>query len=913
MKRFLQCGIFVLLTLYTTKLEAQSCFNVSAGNDTTISCLQNTLDLKARIPDIKTTETYSVISIPYTPYPYKTPGGTEDPLVYADDHFSDSFALPFPFCFYGNTYKKICVGSNGVITFDIANNANKQEAFELNNGDTIPFAGNFPDNPYTFYAPKASIFLAYYDMNPLTSPAPPERKIEWRVEGTAPCRRFVVSYFHIGYYSVGSCPNTAANLCTMQAVLYEGSGIIDVFYQNKPVCFGSQNGLSIAGVQDWNQAKAVTPPGKNGTVWAAVNEGYRYVPSGTTSLLDSVSLFKNGTWLTTGTTTSLGNGELEATFAGIIQPEDSMSYVVRAFYRQCDNAVVETEGSDTIIVYKTLNPITTNITTAACPASGNGQITITSPVGANIEYSSDGITWQTSPVFNLPAGAYTIIARVIGTLCTGQTNAVITSPLPFISNGVTKNLLCNSQNIGEVTFSPSGSTPPYEFSADGGITYQTSGTFTGLAAGTHIFRIRNSLGCTQDTSIIITQPALLTIDATATPSTCAGNDGLISITGGGGVPAYQYSIDNGISYQALNNFLIPPGIYNNIVIKDANGCTANTAAIVSLNDTMRLTLGPDSTICAGSSITLLPQTNALTDTYKWTPALGLNYDTIKNPVASPTDTSQYILTAKWGICQRTDTVIINILHKPVAHAGRDTSICSKTFALLNGNASDLSGTVNYTWSPSANVTPPNTASAVATPDSTQLYILTVTDNYGCNFSVSDSILVTMQPPVAAFAGNDTNAILGRAHQLMGSGGSNYLWSPAGPLDNPFIQNPNAKLYNDTYFSVLVTDSIGCTGTDNVFIKVYEGPNYYVPNTFTPNGDGLNDIFRPIPVGIQNTMYFRVFDRYGNLMYQTNKWLDGWDGTYNGKKSSTGTYVWMIKGTDKNGRIVEMQGTVILIR
>ena len=913
MKRFLQCGIFILFTLFTAKLEAQSCFNVSAGNDTTISCLQNSLDLKARIPDIKTTETYSVIPIPYTPYPYKTPGGTEDPLVYADDHFSDSFALPFPFCFYGNTYSKICVGSNGVITFDIANNANKQEAFELNNGDSIPFAGNFPDDPFTFYAPKASIFLAYYDMNPATSPAPPERKIEWRVEGTAPCRRFVVSYFHIGYYSVGACPNTAANLCTMQAVLYEGSGIIDVFYENKPVCFGSQNGLSIAGVQDWNQAKAITPPGKNGTVWAAVNEGYRYVPSGTTSLLNRVELYKNGVPVSTGTTAPLGNGELEATFAGIIQPEDSMSYVVRAFYRQCDNAAVETEGSDTIIVYKTLNPITTNIIPAACPASGNGQITITSPVGANIEYSSDGITWQISPVFNLTAGTYTIIARVTGTLCTGQTTAVITSPLPFVSNGITKNLLCNSQNIGEITFSPSGSVPPYEYSADGGITYQASGTFTGLAAGTHIFRIRNSLGCTQDTSIIITQPALLIVNTAANPSTCAGNDGLISITGGGGVPAYQYSIDNGISYQALNTFSVPAGTYNNIVIKDANGCTANTSAIVSLNDTMRLTLGPDSTICAGSSITLLPQTNALTDTFRWTPALNLNYDTAKNPIASPTDTLQYILTAKWGICQRADTVVINVLHKPVVYAGRDTSICSKTFALLNGNASDLSGTVNYAWSPAANVVPPNTASAVATQDSTQLYILTVTDNYGCNFSVTDSILITMQPPVAAFAGNDTNAILGRAHQLTASGGSNYLWSPAGPLDNPFIQNPNAKLYNDTYFSVLVTDSIGCTGTDNVFIKVYEGPNYYVPNTFTPNGDGLNDVFRPVPVGIQSTMYFRVFDRYGNLMYQTNKWLDGWNGIYNGKKASAGTYVWMIKGTDKNGRIVEMQGTVILIR
>ena len=83
-----------------------------------------------------------MVSIPYNPYPYKTVTGTEDALVYDDDHFSDSFALPFPFCFFGNTYSKTCVGSNGVITFDIALNANKIEGYFMNPGDSIPFAGN---------------------------------------------------------------------------------------------------------------------------------------------------------------------------------------------------------------------------------------------------------------------------------------------------------------------------------------------------------------------------------------------------------------------------------------------------------------------------------------------------------------------------------------------------------------------------------------------------------------------------------------------------------------------------------------------------------------------------------------------------------------------------------------------------
>ena len=834
MRKFLLL-FFLVFFISTFRLSAQSCFSVAAGNDTTISCLQLCLNLKARVPDIKSTEDYQVISIPYTPYAYTTPGGTTDPLVDADDHFSDSFFLPFPFCFYGNTYNKLVVGSNGVLTFDVLTNAKTDESFVINGSNNIFYAGGVPNDIFTFYAPRASIFLAYYDMNPATSPA--GHKIEWRVEGAAPCRRFVVSYFQIGNFETGPCPN-ATNLCTMQAVLYEGSGIIDVFYENKPVCTAYQGGLAIAGVQNWDQNQAVTPPGKNGTVWTSIKEGYRYVPSGSTSLLDSVSLFKNGVWVATGVTTPLGNGELEATFSNVCQNVDSMSYVVRAFYRQCDNSAIQTEGSDTIIVYKTLNPVTAIITNVLCNGTATGKITVTNPLAPNVEYSiNGGASWQTSPVFNnIPAGSYTVLARVVASLCGGST------------------------------------------------------------------------------TVTVTEPPVLTSFAIPSFATCANNDGTINITAGGGTPAYQYSINNGISYQAGNVFSnLPVGNYNNIKVKDANGCISNTSAVVVLKDTMRLELGPDSTICFGTKITLLPQTNAQTDTFKWVPATYLDYDTAKNPVVSPNDTTKYYLTAKWGICQRKDSITINILHKPVAYAGKDTTICYKTNATLFGSASNLSGTVNYSWSPPDSLNTPNAAITIARIDTTRKFTLTVTDNYGCNFSVTDSMWVFMQPLLVVFAGNDTNAIINRPHQLLASGGVNYVWSPVGPLNNPFIADPLAILNADTYFRVVVTDAIGCTDDDTVFIKVYEGPMYYVPNAFSPNGDGTNDIFRPIPVGIRSTEYFRVFNRYGELMFQTNKWLDGWDGNLKGKKAASGTYVWMVKGIDKNGRVVEMKGTVILVQ
>ena len=821
MKKVLLFSILLAFSVFThTALNAQSCFNVAAGNDTTISCLQSCLDLKARIPDVRTTDDYQVVSIPYQPFPFINPGGILVDPTYRDDRWSPVITLPFTFCYFGQNYTQCVVGTNGVISFDLSNTG-------FNN-----FVVNVPIPSATY--PRAVIMGPFHDIDPddaTTSPQQPDRKMEYIIVGTAPCRKFVLNFHKVPYYQ---CP---AELVTQQIVLYEGSGIIDMFLKDKPIACGAStnNGRAIMGIQNWNRDNWAAVPFRNNSVWSATNEGWRFIPSGTTSLLDSVALYKNGSWVATGTTVPLGNGELEATFSPICQSEDSMSYVVRAFYQQCDNPAVQTEGSDTMIVRKTLNPLNVTATDALCNA-GNGTITINTPTAANIEYSIDGSTWQTSPVFNAPAGSYTVLARIIGSLCGGSATAAIA------------------------------------------------------------------------------EPTALTLTSTSAASDCSNKTGTITLTAGGGTPGYEYSIDNGITYQLSDQFLnLAIGNYNSLIIKDANGCLRSTTESVALLDTMNLELGADSTICFGTTITLIPQTNALTDTFKWTPAATLNYDTAKNPIASPTDTTKYFLTAKWGVCQRTDSITINVLHKPVAYAGSDTTICYKTNATLFGSASNLSGTVNYAWSPPDSLNTPNAASTIARIDTTRKFTLTVTDNYGCNFSVTDSVMVFMQPLLVVFAGNDTNAILGRPHQLQASGGTNYVWSPTGPLNNPFIANPLAILYNDTYFHVQVTDAIGCIDDDDVFVKVYEGPMYYLPNAFTPNGDGLNDIFRPVPVGIRSTDYFRVFDRYGAMLFETRQWMQGWDGTLKGKPAALGTYVWMIKGIDKNGYVVEMKGTVILLR
>jgi len=915
-------SVLLLFVLIRSVLWGQSCFNVNAGKDTTLPCTQVFIDLKAKIPALRSSEDYIPVSINYAPYPYTSPTGNELKNLYADDVFSNIINLPFTFCFYGSNYNQISIGSNGVFTFDVAANAGKEESYVLNYArpefDTLPYAGGTADDKQTFYAPRASIFLGYYDMDPTPSQSPPERKIEWRLEGNAPCRKLVISYYHVAYYHGGNASSCTNLNCTMQAVLYEGTGLIDVFYERKPSCKSWYDGRAIAGLQNWDQDEYVALPNgkagdKNGTVWTAINEGYRYIPNGTKPLLKRVELYKNNVLVTAGTTVDLGNGELEATFKDVFQVEDSMSYEVRAFYGACDNPLVETEGSDTIIIYKRMRPTATVLN--ACNTA-NGSIIIDSHAGPNIEveYSLDRINWQPSWTFSLPPGTYTLYTRLVGTTCIGIVTATILYIPPFTMNGKVTHLTCNGIPTGEVSFEPLGPNGPYSYS-NGGTVYQTKSVFLNLAAGTYIFKIKNSAGCIQDTTITITQPSAITnsVQQTAQAS-CSNNDGQVTITANGGTPGYSFSIDGGLSYQLSNIFTgLSIGTFNQIKIKDANGCiVAGKTVAVTLNDQMFLTLGADTTVCAGSAKVLQPKTNPQTDIFKWTPATGLNADNIKNPTAAPTDTIHYTLQASWGICNRTDDFWLNILRKPIVNAGNDTIVCYNTSAALNGSASNLSGTVNFKWTPNILLRTPNAPYTIARPDTTKTYTLTVTDNYGCNFSVSDDVLVQVRPEVIAFAGNDTIAVYGIPHQLSASGGSSYLWSPSSSLNNPFIRNPIATLYNDTYLSVLVKNDIGCSNTDDIFIKVYKGPTYYIPNAFTPNGDGLNDIFTPIPVGIKVTNYFNIYNRLGELVFHTTAWLKGWDGTYKGKKAAAGAYVWTIQGIDRDGKTITMKGSVILI-
>lgn len=165
----------------------------------------------------------------------------------------------------------------------------------------------------------------------------------------------------------------------------------------------------------------------------------------------------------------------------------------------------------------------------------------------------------------------------------------------------------------------------------------------------------------------------------------------------------------------------------------------------------------------------------------------------------------------------------------------------------------------------------------------------------------------------AYAGRDTFVIKDIPFQLNGSGGLQYSWSPPTGLNDPNAEDPIAVLQQDQDYVLTVTTAEGCVDSDSVSIQVFKGSAIYVPTGFTPNSDGLNDYLKPRYIGIKKLNYFRVYNRWGQLVFQTNSIDLGWDGRINGKEQPTSTFVWMISAVDFAGMNYQLRGSTSIIR
>jgi gliding motility-associated-like protein len=480
---------------------------------------------------------------------------------------------------------------------------------------------------------------------------------------------------------------------------------------------------------------------------------------------------------------------------------------------------------------------------------------------------------------------------------------------------------CGNNN-GQITATPVFTGPVIEpilytlsFTLGATITSNTTGIFPGLGMGNYTISAADMSGQVapaQTTSIYNSSPP--SIDATATASLCEVSNGTIHVNySGGGQTPITYALGTG-AYQSSPDFTnVAAGAYT-VYAQDAYHCISPTGAIVPLSIDLTLTMPNDTVICQGTQALLQPITNATI--FAWTPTAGLSNTTIADPVATPATTTTYTLTATLGVCTSIpETVTVSVLPAPVASAVSPVGTCYGKSVELQG-----SGGASYQWSPSTYLSNAEQQDPImVNPHSSVTYDLLVVGANGCTSLEPAKVVVNVVPPLKVFAGDDTSVVVGQsvpldALDVDGVGFTSYAWTPVSGLSNANVANPTALVSESITYTVTATAPDGCQGVDSMTIKAFTSQaDIFVPNAFTPNNDGHNDLLRAIPIGITQFKYFTVYNRWGQQVFTTTNASLGWDGTLSGHVLLPGTFVWVAAGVDYTGRLVERKGVVILIR
>ena len=356
------------------------------------------------------------------------------------------------------------------------------------------------------------------------------------------------------------------------------------------------------------------------------------------------------------------------------------------------------------------------------------------------------------------------------------------------------------------------------------------------------------------------------------------------------------------------------------------GCVDTASVKVNAVHYITVSFNPDTIhACKKDSILMKPKT--LASSFLWTESGSvktLNDYSISTPKASPNDDiTTYKVFANLGRCPANASVTVYSSPHPQAsiiNPAADTTICFGDSIKLIGNKVGAYAV----WSPSNGLDNNSILAQMAKPTTSTTYTLTVTDTLYCPTPAFDSITVNVIPSFSVTAGNDTTAVVTEPLQLFASITDTsfkypvtYKWTPTNFLNNPTLQNPvltaNSPAF-DTFHITATTTDHHCVGTGKIFIRFFSTkPDIFVPSAFLPNGITPNRILIPTPVGIAHFEYFKVFNRWGQLVYSTTRVNEGWDGTIGGIIQNSGTYVYITQGVDYQKNIVTRKGTVVLIR
>jgi gliding motility-associated-like protein len=381
------------------------------------------------------------------------------------------------------------------------------------------------------------------------------------------------------------------------------------------------------------------------------------------------------------------------------------------------------------------------------------------------------------------------------------------------------------------------------------------------------------------------------------------------------------------------------------IVQNGNACTADTsgAAVVTVDPkTVGGKLDPSLTnVCLNEvvdpTLSLVNYTGAVVnwqtslDNTSWsnfTPA----YNNTTYKTGAVNRTTYYRVMVKSGVCPAalSDVATIRFYNVPMPEAAIDppvSSICYGKSAVLN--ATITTGT-SYAWSNNVPLSPggsgtvpslPYSITSTASPLVTSNVVLSVT-NAGCPNASKDTFRIDVTPPIIVKAGNDTAVVINQPLQFNATVNDPnafiWSWAPPAGLNSSTISNPvaiyDASAPESITYVVTAQTLAGCTGTDTVTVKIFKtGADIFVPSAFTPNSDGRNDVIRPVMAGIAQLAFFRVYNRWGQLVFSTNQINKGWDGMIGGAKQSSQNFVYMVQAVDYTGKTIVKRGSFVLIR
>jgi gliding motility-associated-like protein len=297
-----------------------------------------------------------------------------------------------------------------------------------------------------------------------------------------------------------------------------------------------------------------------------------------------------------------------------------------------------------------------------------------------------------------------------------------------------------------------------------------------------------------------------------------------------------------------------------------------------------------------------------------------------------TQTMYYRAVVKSGVCpaDTSDLATIRFYNVPFPAATIDpvnSSICYGKSTVLN--ATITTGT-NYVWGINVPLSPggsgivpslPYSISTTATPKATSNVVLSVT-NAGCPNPLRDTFHINVTLPIIVHAGNDTAVVIDQPLQFNATvndpNANRWSWAPPIGLNSASIPNPigvyNTESPAAITYVVTAETPIGCTGSDTVTVKIFKTEaSIFMPSGFTPNHDGKNDVIRPILAGVRQLIFFRVYNRWGQLVFNTSEVNKGWDGNLGGSQQSSENFVYMVQAIDYTGKVIVKRGSFVLVR